>query len=480
MKFARKIATAITAAVLMCGLTTITAAPSNADDTTVTTSVESAPAAQAPVGAQIYAKAANVTDITAQADSVSIAGANAMGKILLEEEKTQSPIEAIREFKPPSYDEVKKYGTWVYSIENAQMTLTKEVKVYDQIVKDARVKVAKLKLRIKHKDGNVPKLKKKLKKAKTHLRVVRTSWKFKPILRMGKGVCGVNSGRTDGLELQPFTFCVGAHNDLVEVDMAWVPEMREVVIAVIVHADGTVEIGCFNVGGYDVPPGTPDETVFLVLKAFAQAVAKVGVWYNSKVVLTVGGVLTCPGNVIVSDEKTVTKPAVPQYLTKEVTSPRSVEKAIAFGEEKARVDVSAAASATAQVSATYLNEVGATLDLVCPNQKPIVDVLLPQEHLISGDIVKQTVLVGDPEDGSNIAISLSNVTLTGPVDFYTEPGYQPVSFVEGDRKKFIFWIKARSVTQNTPYSVTVKVYDSKGDSAEHGYTSVVVPDIGFD
>jgi len=307
----------------------------------------------------------------ATATGVSIAGADATGKILLEELRAQIPQSVQDKWKTPTKEQIAKYGTLVHSLAEARAVVAKETKVYDQIVNKARAKVEKLKLRIKHKDGNVPKLKKKLKKAKKALRAIYVDkdWKYRPLIGLDRGVCYRNTGLRGNLDLQSFVDCVDG--DQASVWIGLNPALREMRIVAVVKLNGTVEDGCLNIPDFVIPPGTPDRSLFIMVKAFASLELDVAVAGRVSGDLTVYGKMVQDGKVCDEQSKTVHVDKVIPLTTVSVSA-SDADKAIAFAENKVQADAQAMASATASVQGSVQLSVSQTMTLKCETTPPPV------------------------------------------------------------------------------------------------------------
>lgn len=429
-------------------------------------------AVQNTISAHFWAKAATVTGVTAGAHSVAWSGIDITGKVLLEQEKTRSKHIEIRDLRIPTEAEVAKYGTIVHSMKEGQAVLAKEVSAYDKLVSQQKLKIKKLKLRIKHADAEEHKLlKRKLRKAKKVLKKYQTSWQYKPLLVLSRGVCYLNSGRRNNLDLQPFRDCVDG--DKLYVTMGWVPEVREAVIASIKHSDGTYEDACHNYGGFDIPEGTPEASLFVVVESLLGVRADVSAAYTETVTLTIGGELMCPDGTPVRDERTVTQ-TKSDFIRKYGVPVTSVDEAMRFGDEQVRLRREERVGTSVSVSDQLVQSIGAELNLTCPNNPPVVDLVQFGKHLYVNGVMRYKVVATDPEDGANIALDLSNITVSGKAEILVDADHPVFYDVEGVQKVMYFWVKAKPVAGD--YTVYAKVTDSKGDIAEQSVTKPVMPD----
>lgn len=377
----RRILTALVMLAVVSGLTTsITATPATAAESqSATVQVTPKSSNQAVMGDQtinaagteaIFTSSFNGTLQTeAQATGVAVAGANAMGKTILEDEKTNSPFAAIRNFKRPSFDAVKKNATTINSNQEGQKVAAAEVAKYEKVLNKSKVKIAKLKLRIKHKDGNVPKLKKQLKRAKKHLVVVRTSPVYVPTLKVPAGVCVLHSGRNVTKDLEKFEYCPGRYNDVAEIYIMWVPEVGAFITVYVVLEDGTILVGCSNLTWFIIPPGTPDETLFLLVRSFVGLKLDVSVAGAIKGRLTVYGEMKQNGETCDKKEDFEDVNVIVPIKTVSVSA-SDAASAIAFGVEQVRADVKAMADAVASVQSSTQLSVSKTLTLFCADVTP--------------------------------------------------------------------------------------------------------------
>lgn len=432
-----------------------------------------------PPSARVWAKSVNMVSVEAKAEAVAIAGAEAKGKILLEEFRAQVPQSIQDKWKPPTREELDKYGTIAHSLAEAQAMVTTQVTAYKKMITDQQLKIKKLKIKIKFakKHGDhvkAKKLKKRLKKARKQLTAlyVDKDWRYRPLIGLARGVCYVNTGLNGNLGVQSFEDCVGdpAHPNEDVVWIGYSAVFDEMRIVAVENADGTIDPGCLNIPDFEVPPGTLSEALFLVVKSFAQAKALVELLYSGYFKLTVGGELTCPDGTIVRDEKTKVFQSEPIKLTKEVNSPKSVEEAIAFGEEQAKTDVSAQATAAASVRDSKTYELAQELVLTCPNQLPTVGIR-PIQHTYPGGIVQVIVFGSDPEDGGNVNLTYqvsSNAQMLTAAD-----GYPETDYVEGNQRFRKFWVRVKPGTGGSTWTVTANTVDQKGDKANPPATLTV-------
>ena len=442
MNIIRRIAAAIAMLALVFGLTTITnAAPAIAAESQSAQVQASKSTNQAVMGDQtinaagteaFFSSSFNGTlQSEAQATGVAVAGANALGKTILEDEKTNSPYAAIRNFKRPSFDAVKKNATTINSNQEGQKVAAAEVAKYTKLVNKSKVKVAKLKLRIKHKDGNVPKLKKQLKRAKKHVVTVLTSPKFVPTIEVPAGVCVLHSARNVTNDLQKFNYCIGAHNNVAEIYIMWIPEVGAFITVYVVLTDGTVLVGCSNLTWFIIPPGTPDETLFLLVRSFVGLKLDVSVAGAIKGRLTVYGEMKQNGETCDKKEDFEDVNVIVPIKTVSVSA-SDVASAIAFGENQVRADVKAMAEAVASVQSSTQLSVSKTLTLYCPPATPkpifigmdvINDVLVNNQVLledIQGSVAPNhtALLVCSALNGSTI-IAGNRQTVSG--NFTAQP-----------------------------------------------------------
>lgn len=311
-------------------------------------------------------------EANAEALAVAIAGADATGKILLEEEKTRSPHMVLRTLKPPTESEVLKFGTPVNSLEQAQATLEREVKTYDRQLNNAKVKVAKLKQKIKFHKNNpqkVKKLKKQLKKAQKHLKQVQTSWKYKPLLKAGQGVCGRNTGRFGNMVLGSFVDCIKTSDGELWKALGWVPELREAVVVGVKRTNGTYEAGCHNFWFFDIPQGTPDESMVIVVKSFAKVILEVAVGVHVKGDFTLDGEMRQDGKVCDTDSKTVHVDKIVEVDPIRVTE-TDTDRAMAFGESQVQANAQARAEVQADIAASLELKLKEQLYLKCEDIAP--------------------------------------------------------------------------------------------------------------
>lgn len=443
--------------------------------------------ADVPPQATISASAVTAGDVQVTANSVAIAGAEAKGKLLLEEMRAQMPESIQIKWTPPTRQQIDSYGTLVHSLDEAKAVVISETKAYNDKLNKKRVKVAKLKEKLKFfksDKGKKKQLKKKLKKAKKQLRLflIDANWQHRPLVGLAKGVCFLNEGRNGNMDISKFRDCVGdeAHPDEKAIWVGVNPIIQEAKIVAVEKTDGTIEDGCLNEPELDVPPGVIDESMVLIVKAIAQAVAKVTYERNSSVALTVSGSLLCPDGSTVTDSATITKQAPPQYYVKEVTGPTSVEKAIAFGEGTVKADATATASAEAAVRDTYTDQVSKTLTLKCDDRNPYISYIQSFEHLFAdstpdnnrddGGLGRMKVVIGDPEDSperilANFSVA-NNVSTTGPVKILTnDPDYPVHVAIEGNQVVAYFWIRALALSNPNVaenFTVTVWYIDAAG------------------
>ena len=277
----------------------------------------------------------------AEATGVSYAGADARGKVFLEEERTNSPHDVLRKLQPPSEADVAKYATSVSSMDQAQAVLTKEVATYDKVVAKAKKKVLKLKLKLKHgESSDKAKLKKKLKKAKKVQNLVKTSWKYKPLLKFERGMSYRNTGRNDRLILESFVDYVDG--DKAFVVAGWVPELRDIVIVAVKKTDGTYLAGCNNFVYFNIPPGTLDRSVVVIVRVLAEVELEVSVGVRVAGRLTAHGVMKNNG-VVCDEDSTFTD--VNEFKALPPVKVRATDAAKAFdiGRNQAQADAKARA-----------------------------------------------------------------------------------------------------------------------------------------
>lgn len=303
----------------------------------------------------------------AEATAVAIAGADATGKLLLEEEKARSPHKVLRTLKPPTEAEVNNYGTPVNSREQAQSVLRQEVKHYDKQLNAAKVKVAKLKQKIKfykHNPQKIKKLKKQLRKAQKYLKQVQTSWRYKPLLKLNQGVCGRNTGRTGHMILESFVDCILASQGEQWKALGWVPELRQAVIVGVKRTDGSYEAGCNNFWFFDIPEGTPDESMVIVVKAFAKVILDVAVNVHVKGDFTLYGEMRQDGKVCDTDSKTVHVDKMVEVGPIRVTE-TDTDRAMEFGQQQVQANAEARAKVQEAVAADLKLSLREELHLSC-------------------------------------------------------------------------------------------------------------------
>lgn len=458
--FTRKIATMVIGIIVALGLTVNVAF---ADTTATFTSSFNGTASAA-----------------AKAKAVAIGEADATGKILLEELRAQIPQSIQDKWKTPTKEQIVKYGTLVHSLPEAQAVLTEQVKAYDQAVNKARVKIAKLKLRIKHKDGNVPKLKKKLKKAKKALKAIYVDkdWKYRPLIGLDRGVCFRNSGLLGNLVLQSFVDCVDG--DKASVWIGFNPVMREMRIVAVVKLDGSVEDGCLNIPFFDIPPGTPDRSLFIVVKSFVSLKLKVKVGVNVSGTLTVYGEMKQNGVTCDTDSKSVSVNQTGKTEEVEVTG-MDMDKAIAFAENKVQASASAKAEAVANVQTSVQVSVSQTMTLSCPtpNHPPTCELVQYPAHVyvsLPGQVPNRyrfKVVWSDPDE--QLTRNSATVTVTGQAFIVkNNPDFPEIWDTEGTQVVYTGWLEAKQQTGNATLSVNVT--DSQGATCSQSRTFPIVPD----
>lgn len=305
----------------------------------------------------------------AMATGVAIAGADATGKILLQEERTTMSAKDIKRMKPPTKAQIKRYGTVVHSNEDAQKVMTKQVTAYDKLVHNASVNVAKLLTKLKYADSAKEKrvLKKKLRSAQSHLKAITKDedWKYRPLIRLSDG-CFRNTGRNDRMNLTSFVECV--KGDKAEIDLGFDPKMRDMRVVGVILTDGTLKTPCENFAFFDIPEGTPSEDMFIVVEAFAKVKLTVGVSVHVLGDLVIHGVMKQDGTTCDEDSKTVPVDTMVSVPPVTVTA-TDTDQALAFGQEQVQADADARAEVQKSVAATLQTDVSLTMQLSCDSSK---------------------------------------------------------------------------------------------------------------
>lgn len=306
-------------------------------------------------------------EATAEATAVAIAGADATGKLLLEEERERSPHQAIKELTPPTEAEVMQYGTPVNSFDQSQRVFAAEVKAYDNVLNAAKVKLAKFQEKkkfFKNNKAKVRKLKKKIAKAKKHLNQVQTSWKYIPLLRADQGTCGRNTGRTGNMILRSFVDCIRAADGEEWKAIGFVPDLRQAVVVGVKFTNGTYRAGCRNFWYFDIPEDTPDESVVLVVESFARVILTVFTAVRVQGEFTLTGELKRNGVTCDTDSKTI---KVDELIESETVTVRETDtdRAMAIGQERVQADAKARAEAQQSVAAELQLKLKEELDLQC-------------------------------------------------------------------------------------------------------------------
>lgn len=306
-------------------------------------------------------------EATAEATAVAIAGADATGKLLLEEERERSPHQAIKELTPPTEAEVLKYGTPVNSFEQSQRVFAAEVETYDKQLNAAKVKLAKFQEKkkfFKKNKAKVKKFKKRIKKAKRHLNQVQTSWKYVPLLKAEQGTKGRNTGRNGDMILRSFIDTISAADGELWKAIGFVPDLRQAVVVGVKFTNGTYRAGCRNFWYFDIPEDTPDESVVLVVESFARVILTVFTAVRVQGEFTLTGELRKNGVVCDTDSKSI---KVDQLVESEPVTVRETDtdRAMAIGQERAQADAKARAEAQQSVAAELQLKLKEELDLQC-------------------------------------------------------------------------------------------------------------------
>lgn len=454
--------------------------------TGLTTAIAVTPASAADTGTEAtFSSSFNGTAKSdAQASGVATANASATGKILLEELRAQIPQSIQDKWKAPTREQINRYGTLVHSLDEANAVVAKETKVYDRIVNKARAKVAKLKLRIKHKDGDVPKLKKQLKKAKKALTAIYVdkNWKYRPLIGLARGVCYTNTGRLGNMGIQSFKDCVGdaAHPTEKVVWIGLNPNMREMRIVAVELTDGTIKPGCLNIPDFELPPWLPDESLFLMVGAFAGLNLYVAVGSAVTGVLTVRGEIKQNGVVCASKTEEV---KVDEFVPlKTVTvSASDTDEAIAFAENQVQADAQAMASAATSVQAAIELAVSKTMTLSCPpvNNPPTCELVQFPQHVYVSQAGKvpnryRFKVVWNDAD-QQLTKEMVKVTVTGQAFIVkNNPDFPEIWDVEGTQLVYYAWLESTQQTGNATLATEVK--DPQGATCTQSKSFPVVPD----
>lgn len=254
--------------------------------------------------------------------------------------------------------------------------------------------------------------------------------------------------------------------------LAYVPEIREFVIAILVLNDGRVLIGCFNITGFQIPPGVPDSILVLVVRNLLQIRLLISGRLYLAIRLTVGGRLHCPDGTVVEDEKTQVYDDSEDFQ-KYVQKTR-VKDAIRVGEEQASLDMELRGQIKASIVESHFAELTERMTLVCPNAKPTVGIR-PLEHSFPGGTHKVTVFGSDYEDGGNVSISYT--VSGGAEEILGDARYPRTEYVEGGQKYVTFYVRATG-QPGSNFTVRATATDTAGRASDPAILTVpIVEDV---
>lgn len=327
--------------------------------------------AHADITAHFEAVAFANAKAEAEATAAAVGEVDVTARMLLEEERASMPASVIKKWESPTMAQTRKHGTLVHSMEAAQRAFNRQIPVYLDLVNDARAAVAKARIKLKYADtaAEKRKWKKRLVQAKKHRKAVflDENWKFRPLVGMDDG-CFRNTGRNGNMVLNSFVECIGPGTKRAEVWHGYDIVKNATRVVLVVFHDGSTKEGCLNFSMFDIPEGTPSEDMVLIVGSLLEVEVTVTVAVTVTGRLTVRGELRRDGVVCDSEEKSK-EISVTKYVTKTV-SKKSVEEALAFGEEAVNADVELQESVMAEVKRDATVEISQTIDLSCETDSP--------------------------------------------------------------------------------------------------------------
>jgi hypothetical protein len=153
--------------------------------------------------------------------------------------------------------------------------------------------------------------------------------------------------------------------------------------------------GCLNIPEFHITPGTPDRSLFIVVRSFAEVQLSVSVSVHVVGTLSVHGVMKQDGEVCDEDtqEKSVDKMVEVGPI---MVSDTDTDHAMAVGQNHVQADAHARAEVQKAVQAAIQFEVSQTMHLECQGTQPTMTLSLDRPN----DLDQSVASPGEPIDWS--------------------------------------------------------------------------------
>ena len=394
----------------------------------------------------------------AEATGVALAGTDVTGKILLQEERATMSDNDIKRMKPPTKAQIMRYGTVVHSNVEGQQVMTKQITAYDNLVHNVSVKAKKLQVKLKYADSAKEKrvLRQKLRRAQSQLKAIAVDaeWKYRPLIRLTDG-CFRNTGRNNLMNLTSFKECI--KGDKAEVDLGFDPVEREMRVVGVIYTNGTIKTTpCENFAYFDIPEGTPNEELYVVVDSFATVILTVSVGVRVAGDLTIYGVMRQDGTVCDQDQQTRHVNEFRQ-LPPVTVKDTDTDSALAFGQRQVQAETDVRAEVQKSVATDIKTNVSLTMHLQCGTPQPTdnppsMQCQVPQHIFVGDDAMEADFDLTDP-DGN--PVSFDQPVVTGPIQVVVVED----TIVPGGKRRSVKF-SAKDIPAGTSQSATISVSGS--------------------